>query len=100
MVWCCSGAAACTAGDHQASVCNLRKALTAQQRLLVSTRALADIAGLACRGDHVLRFPVIHRQRLYAVKKELLHMHGESIVSASQLAELSACRVRQVLAKR
>ena len=27
-------------------------------------------------------------------------MRGESVVSASQLAELSACRVRQVLAKR
>ena len=57
-------------------------------------------AGLVCRGDHVPCFPVIHRQRLFAVKKELLHMHGELIFPAHLLAKLSACRVRRCLAKR
>ena len=97
MAWRHSGTAACTAGDCQASV-SAEKAVIAQQRLLVPSRAFADIAVLACRGDHVLRFPVIHRQRIFAVKKELLQMHGESIISAHLLAQLSACRVRQCLA--
>jgi hypothetical protein len=43
-----------------------------------------------CRGDHVLCFPVMHRQRIFGVKKKLLQSQGE--LACYTLLHLTWCQ--------
>ena len=42
--------------------------------------------GIMCRGNGFMQFPIIHRQRLFAVKKELLHAQGNVVLEHGALS--------------